>query len=371
MNPLRAGVSATLMGLALSLPAGAQTAQAGAGVLFQRYTFDDVTAASVESVSLTAFPFSGVVRFNPQFSLSVSGTYAEGRLEDPQRGEFTISGPTDTQLMLSMAGRGGATSVSAIVLLPTGLETQTLNESRVAGAVASELLPFAISNWGTGGGGGVSVSTAHALGGLGVGLSASYLVRREFTPLDDPQEETFAYRPGNALRLAVAVDGTLGGSTKGALRLTVHRHEDDVANDANLFRAGNRVEVLGSLGFPVGARSTGLVYGILHKRERGTFLSSDGSLASQDLILAGGGLRSRVGSWVVQPRIETRLFRREDGVEQGYDVGAGIDAEIPVGGTLWVPSVRAHFGNLEVREGVETGFSGLEFGLAMRFGGGA
>ena len=364
----RGGLFAALALIAFGLPLSAQTVQAGGGVLFQRYTFDDIEAASVESVSLTAFPFSGTARFNPRLSFSVSGTWAEGSLVDPQRGELTISGPTDTQLSLTMAGRGGATSVSAIMLLPTGLETQDLDESRVAGAVASELLPFAISNWGTGGGAGVSVSTAHAVGGLGVGLSASYVVRREFTPLEDL---TFAYRPGNVLRLAAAVDGTLGASMKGALRLTVHRHEDDAADDANLFRAGNRVELLGSLGFPVGATSTGLIYGIIHKRERGTFLSSDGELASQDLILAGGGLRSRVGSWVLQPRVEARLFRREDGVEQGYDVGAGIDAEIPVGGTMVVPSIRAHLGNLEVREGVETGFTGLEFGLALRFGGGA
>lgn len=368
MSRARVGLVAGLTGIALSLPLGAQTAQVGGGVLFQRYSFSDVEAASVESVSLTALPFSGTVRFNPRLSFGLSGTWAKGSLVDPQRGELTISGLTDTQLVLTMAGRGGATSVSAIMLLPTGLETQTIDESRVAGAVASELLPFAISNWGTGGGAGVSMSTAHAFGGLGVGLSASYVVRREFTPLEDL---TFAYRPGNVLRVAAAVDGTLGSSAKGALRLTVHRHEDDAADEANLFRAGNRVEVLGSLGFPVGARSTGLVYGIIHKRERGTFLTSDGSLASQDLILAGGGLRSRVGSWVVQPRVEARLFRREDGVEQGYDVGAGIDAEIPVGNTMWVPSIRAHLGNLEVREGVETGFTGLEFGLALRFGGGA
>jgi hypothetical protein len=371
MTRVRGVVLVALAGFAFGLPVAAQTAQGSGGALFQRYTFDTDTAASVESVSLVSLPFSGIVRFNPRLSFSVSGAWAEGRLEDPERGEFNISGLTDTQLMLTLDGRGGATSVSAVVLLPTGLETQTLNESRVAGAVASELLPFAISNWGTGGGAGVSVSTAHAVGGLGVGFSASYLVRREFAPLDDPQEETFAYRPGNTLSLAAAIDGTLGGSTKGALRLTVHRHEDDLADDANLFREGNRVELLGSLGFPIGARSIGLIYGIIQKREQGTFLSADGSLASQDLILAGGGLRKRVGTWVLQPRLEARLFRREDGVEQGYDVGAGIDAEIPVGGTLWVPSVRAHLGNLEVVEGIETGFSGLEFGLALRFGGGA
>ena len=362
-RPLLAGLTA----LALAAPATAQTTQVGAGILFQRYAFDDPSAASVETLTLTALPFTGTAWFGERVSLNVAGTWADGRMEDPDRGELSIQGLTDTQVTLTVAGRGGATSVTAVALLPTGVETQTLAESRVAGAVASELLPFAISNWGTGGGVGLSASTAHAVGPLGVGLSASYVVRREYTPLE---AEQFAYRPGNVLRLAAAVDGSLGGATKGALRFTLYRHEDDLADDANLFRAGNRMEVLGSVGFPVGARSTGLVYGIFHTRERGTYLATDASLSSQDLILVGGGVRGRVGQVILQPRLEGRLFRRDDGVEQGYDMGVGLDAEIPVGSMRWIPSVRAHRGNLEVRESVETSFTGLEFGLALRFGGG-
>lgn len=352
--------------VALASPAASQSVGLGVGGLLQRYSFDDPEAASVESITVTALPFFGTAALGPRVSLGVSGTWARGELEDPTRGTLEIQGLTDTQVSLTFAGRGGATSVSAVALLPTGVETQSLSQSRVAGAVASELLPFAISNWGTGGGAGVSMATAHAVGAVGVGLSASYIVRREFTPLET---ETFAYRPGNVLRLVAAVDGTLGAASKGTLRFSYYRHEDDLRDDANLFRSGNRLELLGSLGFPVGARSTGLVYGIFHTRQRGNSLSDDGTLASQDLILAGGGLRSPVGGILLQPRIEARLFRRDDGVEQGYDLGLGLDAEVPVGTTTWVPSIRAHLGNLEVREAVETGFTGVEIGLALRFGG--
>ena len=363
----RLGLGVALATLLVSGPVAAQSSQVGAGVLFQRYSFDDPTAASVETITLTAIPFMGTAWLGDRVSLAVAGTYADGRLDDPDRGELSIQGLTDTQVSLTVSGRSGATSVSAVALLPTGVETQTLAESRVAGAVASELLPFAISNWGTGGGLGISASTAHVVGPLGVGLSASYLVRREYTPLD---AEQFAYRPGNVLRLVAAVDGTLAPGTKGTLRFSLFRHEDDLADDSNLFRAGDRFEVLGSVGFPVGARSTGLVYGIFHSRDRGTYLSTDGTLASQDLVLAGGGIRSRVGNAIVQPRLEARLFRRDDGVEQGYDLGIGLDVEVPVGAAVMVPSLRVHTGNLEVRESIETAFTGLEFGLALRFGGG-
>lgn len=368
MNATTPTLPVALLAAALgALPISAQaTAEAGAGLLVQRYAFDDPDAASVSALTLTAIPFTGSAWFGDRVSLTVAGTWAVGRLDDPDRGELSIQGLTDTQVSLSLAGRRGATTVSAVALLPTGVETQTLDESRVAGAVASELLPFAVSNWGTGGGVGLSASSAHVVGPLGIGVSASYLVRREYTPLDD---ERFAYRPGNVLRLVTAVDGNLGAAGKGSLRVSLHRHADDVVEDANLFQAGDRFEVLGSLGFPVGSRSTGLVYGMVHHRERGTYLTSDAALASQVLILAGGGLRTRVRGMMLRPRVEGRLFRRDDGVEQGYDVGVGLDAEIPVGSLVWLPSVRAHLGNLEVRENVETGFTGLELGLALRFGG--
>ncbi|MBT8336588.1 MAG: hypothetical protein KJO11_08285 [Gemmatimonadetes bacterium] len=366
MSRLSQGLLAAVGVVLAAGPLAAQSAQVGAGVLFQSYSFDDPSAASVESITVMAIPFAGTAWLGERVSLGIAGTWADGRLEDPDRGELSIQGLTDTQVTLTVSGRSGATSVSAVALLPTGVETQTLSESRVAGAVASELLPFAISNWGTGGGVGLSASSAHVVGPLGVGLSASYLVRREYSPLD---AEQFAYRPGDVLRLVAAVDGTIATGTKGTLRVSLFRHRDDLADDANLFRAGDRFEVLGSIGFPLGAQSTGLVYGIFHSRDEGTYLSSDGTLSSQDLILAGGGMRSRVGRAILQPRIEARLFRRDDGVEQGYDLGVGLDVELPVGTAVMVPSVRAHIGNLEVRESVETAFTGLEFGLALRFGG--
>lgn len=354
--------AAAAMLLAGALPAQ----QAAAGPLVQRYTFADPDAASVESVTLVAFPFSARAPLGPRVTLGVDGTWARGSLDDPGRGEVTISGLTDTQVSLTFAGRGGATSVSAIALVPTGNETQSLDESRVAGAVASELLPFAVSNWGTGGGVGLSVASAHAVGPVGVGLSVSYLVRREFEPL---AEQTFAYRPGDVLRVVAAVDGTVGRASKGTLQLAWHRHADDAGDDANLFRAGDRLQLLGSLGFPVATGSTGLVFAAVHHREQGTYLASDGTLASQDLLLVGGGLRTRAGAARLLPRVEGRLFRREDGVEQGWDLGAGVDVEFDAGATVWVPTLRVHLGNLEVREGVETGFTGFEAGLTVRFGG--
>ena len=56
-------------------------------------------------------------------------------------------------------------------------------------------------------------------------------------------------------------------------------------------------------------------------------------------------------------------------MRQGWDLGGGLDAEIPAGDAVLLPSVRLHLGTLEVREGLETGFTGVEIALGVRLGG--
>lgn len=361
-----AGPAAALMLALLAGPLQAQPAAAGAaGVLVQSFTFGDAAAASIETLTLVTVPFSGSVALTPWADVSLSGAWARGSLDDGSR-TSTIASLTDTQLALGI--QAGWARLTAIALLPTGTSRQTLDESRVAGAIAADLLPFVVSNWGSGGGGGINVSAARPLGPVGVGLSVAYLARQSFEPLED---EGFAYRPGDLLRVVAAVDATVGGSGKATAQLTWHRHGEDERQDENLYRSGDRLKALGSYAFPVGAGSNGLVYaGVVH-RERGTFLGAEDTSASQDLVMVGGGLRLPLAGGVLQPDVEARVFRRSDGVDQGYDVGVGADFERTVGGHVWVPSIRAHFGRLEVREGVETGFTGFEIGLSARLGGGA
>jgi hypothetical protein len=267
-------------------------------------------------------------------------------------------------VVLGVALAGGVT-VSGIGLLPTGISTQSLEESRVAGAIGADLLPFAITNWGAGGGGGGMVSVARAAGPVGLGLSVAYIARRSFEPLAD---ETFAYRPGNVLSVVAAVDGNPSPSTKGALRLAYHRYGEDRVGGANLFRSGDRVEATASLAFPFGRGSSGIVYGSFHHRGGGTFLALDDLLADQDLVLLGGGARLPVWGVVLQPDAQARVFRRSDGLGQGWDLGAGVGVEIPMGSASLVPLARVHFGNVEVREGVDTGMTAFEVGLAWRWG---
>jgi hypothetical protein len=347
----------------LTLPAGLVAQGAVEGRL-QRYTFDDPSATGIELLELRSVGMSARIPIGVRVTLDVATAWAEGVSESAAGTRTSISGFTDSQVVLGVGVAPGVT-LSAIGVLPTGVSEQSLEESRVAGAIAADLLPFAITNWGSGGGGGGMVSLARPVGALGLGLSVSYLARRSFEPLE---EATFAYRPGDVLSVVAAVDGNPTPATKAALRLAYHRYGDDQVEGANLFRSGDRVEATASLAFPLRRGSSGIVYGSFHHRGGGTFLNLDDLLADQDLVLLGGGVRVPVGGVVLQPDAQARLFRRSDGLGQGWDLGAGVGVEIPFGTAALVPVARVHLGNVEVREGVESAMTAFEVGLAARWG---
>ena len=351
----------------LTAEAQLQSGVARVGGLYQSFQFDDGGVTGVETLSLLTVPVNARVPLTRWARVDVAGAWADGSLETADGSTISLSGFTDTRVSLTFGTPGSLARVSVFGLLPTGESEQTLDETRVAGALATDLLPFAVSNWGSGGGAGGSISLARTAGSVGLGLAVSYLARQSFEPLAG---EAFAYRPGDLLQVSAAVDGPVGDAAKATLQATYNRYGDDEFGEENLFQSGDRYQVTASLAFPVGAAASGITWaGVLH-RDQGAFLDGTETASAQDLVLVGGGLRFRTGGIVLQPDVQGRFFRQSEGEDQGWDLSAGVDLEIPAGGTTLVPSVAAHVGNLQVVEGVESSFTGFEAGLSVRFGGG-
>jgi hypothetical protein len=240
-----------------------------------------------------------------------------------------------------------------------------VEEADVAGLIAADVLPFRITNWGTGGGFGASTSFAGGFGAFAAGLSIGYVVAREFEPLSG---DDFTYRPGNQLHVRAAIDRTFGSAGKAALVLTMQRFTDDELDGGNLFRTGDRYQAVGSYAFAAGARGNGIVYaGYLHRGE-GEFEDETDVLAAQGLAYGGFGLELPAGRALLQPSLDLRLLRQDDGIGQGYTAGIGGSAEVPAGTLTFIPTVRGRFGNVTLRDEAESGFTGVELGLALRFG---
>jgi hypothetical protein len=351
-------------------PIHAQTRSVAGGVSFERYSFGDASATGIESLTLLVLPFGAAASVTSRLNVEVNGAWARGALTRTDGSESTIQGLADTDVRARFAVIRDRLILSASYIAPTGNATQSTDESEVAGAVAADLLPFRISNWGQGGGFAADAALISRVGTTGVGLSVSYGVAGEFEPLDG---EEAVYLPGNQLQVRLALDRSVGAAGKATLQLSAHRFSDDQLDSRNLYRSGNRIQGILSYAFAIGTGSSAVAWGGWMRRQRGTYLdddeiADDRETPAQDLILIGGGLRVPVGPAALLPTVDARVFRSSDGVGQGYVAGAGLAAELRAGSLVLVPSARARFGNVLVREDTESAITGLELAATIRFG---
>jgi len=371
----------TLALVATLSPARAQEPgpRAAAGVDVQAFSFADPSAAGSKSVLLVAAPFAARLLALPALSIDALGAYARGSVRDAAGNTLTLSGFTDTEVRATVPFQGAHNSLAltARALIPTGLVTMDQDQLAVAGLIASNLLPFRISTWGVGGGGGGEATATHAGERGSVGATVGYRVSGSFQPL---AANAGRYRPGNEAALRLAAEQTVGGAGNLSLQLSAAQYSNDQWDGAGLLRPGMRIFALGGYTAPVGAAAAASFYGGALYRS-GAALSESGAFAgllagapappSETLLLAGGSLRLPWAQRVLVPALDVRALSRADGTGQGWLASLGGSAELPLGdsGARLVPSARVHLGRLLVASGVSSGVTGAELGLGITFGG--
>jgi hypothetical protein len=334
------------------------------GGFFESYEFLAPEAAGVRRVSLATLPFGARVPIVDRLSAELRGAFARGSMTRDDGTEITLSGLTDTELRANVEVLREILTVSAAVLLPTGQSTQSLEESELAGLVAADLLPFRISNWGSGGGAAAVTTLAVPVGGFGLGISAGYTVGQEFEPLADDE---LAYRPGDELRVRMVIDRNIGPSAKASLVLGGQGYRDDELDGRSVFQPGDRYEAIGSVAFRSGGQSSAVIHGGFQHRGQGTLLDETLETPAQDLYSAGVGFRIPRGITTLVPSAEIRIFRRSDGVGQGHLAALGASAEWPLGTVMALPTLRARFGKALLWDGAESSVRGVEIGLGFRY----
>lgn len=372
----RAGAMAALvLGLAgRGTPVDAQGV--GAGIRIQGYGFEDPTAAGVEEVRMLTLPFAASADLGSSVSVGLSGAYARASATGPTGGEVVLSGPTDTELSLTYRPGPDWLMLSANAGLPTGRSSLSTRESFVAALVAAELLPFPIESWGSGGDAGAEVAVATQAGQWGVGLAAGYRIAREYEPIPD---QPYTYGPGNQLQVRVAFDRDVSQSGTLSILLGLQDFSDDEIEGVNLFASGTRFQGMVSYAFPLGLRSSALVFGGVKHRSSGALLvdapvlAGAGDSPSQQLFMTGTNLRIPVGRGsALLPSAEVSVFRAGDGASQGWVATLGPTLDLRIAGNSTTrqvflsPSALLRLGHVVVQEGSETGFSGWEAGLALR-----
>lgn len=372
----QAWAGAVVVGVALLGGAAATSAQTiGVGPSVQAYTFDDPQAAGLETFRLITVPWGASVPLGGGVTFTAGGAWASGEAKGEGGQAATLSGLTDTDVNVELA-LGDWLVVGADASIGTGKSSLSLEESLVAGVVAADLLPFTVSTWGSGGRMGGSVAVAGQAGLWGIGLAGSYRVSSAFEPLPG---QPLTYDPGDELQVRAALDRNVGASSTFSLVLGWQSFSEDQALDANLFRSGDRIQGVASLAFPLGLRSSALVYGGVNHRSRGTLLldesvlSGAGDSPSQQLFLAGANVRVPLGRRAaLLPAVETRVFRAEDGASQGWITSGGASLDVRLAGNssgrrfVLSPSGAVRLGKVIVEQGAETGLFGWEAGLVLR-----
>ena len=339
-------------------------AAAAAGARFETYDFSTADSVNIKSVSLLTVPLTARVRLARTIDLAIDGAFASATLTRPGAAQEKLSGLTDTDVRLTYSMADDRVRLSAVGLVPTGKSELTAAQMDLAGVIAADLLPFAISHWGSGGGLGLNAAVALPMSdGTSFGLSGGYVVAREFSPLS---QSTFAYRPGNQLQLRGAADHTFGAAAKASLQLTYVHFSQDQSGGANLYQAGDRLQGVGSLAFASGSAGSGVVYLGYLRRQRGQYTNVVTVTPAQNLVYAGTAFRQPIGGSVLVPSLDLRLLGNEAGVEQGTTVSAGTGLELNAGSVVFVPAARARFGTLTVRAGQKSGFTGFEVGVTLR-----
>src|SRR5688572_18614248 len=221
--------------------ANAQSLRAAVGASFEHYKFGDAFVAGASSVSLITIPLAAQLRIANRGLLDVTAAFASGSLERADGSSASLSGPTDTELRASWPFEAGDLTVTVMgaLTLPTGHGELTAEELEVAGVMASDLLPFRIASWGTGGGAAVHLSVARASELLNYGASVSYRRSSEFSPIEGASAN---YRPGDELRVKAAVDRSVASGGKVSLQLTLSTFSDDALDGEELYKSGTRIQ---------------------------------------------------------------------------------------------------------------------------------
>jgi hypothetical protein len=381
MHTARALQLAAALGLAAILPATAQAQGFTAAVEggFKGYSFEDGLGPT--AAQLLIVPVAVRIPFTETFQTDVMGAWAQGQVER-EGTTFQLQGPVDTQVKLSWTARPWMV-LSLAANLPTGNESHTAEEAVVAAVLATDLLGFRESTWGTGMAFTTGIATARRMGQWGIGLGASYRMANEFEP---SAEQGITYQPGQEVRVRLGLDRNIGEAGKLSLGGTFQNFAEDQLDGRNLFQAGNRIMVDGAYAFRVGSQ-TWTMYGSNLWREQGDlFLSvvdqqgnvvGDSTIATGTQNLISGGLVGAIpiGSlYRLRPMVDFDLQTREenDGTDEGsgWMLAVGADFPLRILGTYDLfPRARFSTGRIKGPDLESRKVTGGEVGLTIRWGG--
>lgn len=349
------------------------------------FVVDTTTGYSVERVSELTVPLGVTVplgaagRFG-ELTVSSGYAYLDVRSTNPADPDQSISTLLDTELRLAWNAIPGRLIVFANGAIPTGTQTVATQELAALALIASDVIGFATSNLGTGGGLGGGFAGAFPLSeSWALGLGGSVRGNFAYTVIEGDSAQL---NPGTDLRLRGGVEGPLARRTY--LRVTLmwaHRATDQLQDQtadtsATLNSLGNRFVGYLSLDQGIGNSVLNLYVFDVFRTDPQLEATAIGAAILPRGNLVGVGARfnwrlNRTMSLV--PKFEFRLSSIAESPEEtalrlfgeSFRIGADWRYRFAARWAL-VAQAEAAFGFL-VQRGEHVGFSGPRAALHMEW----
>jgi hypothetical protein len=231
------------------------------------------------------------------------------------------------------------------------------------------MIPFPVSNFGSGFNVTSGLSLAVPVGGWAVGAAGSYRVNGSFTPLAPDSAGSVAYKAGGEFRLRVGADRIVGQS-RVSLGFTVSTFGEDDYGGSPAFQSGTRYIGQGSWTFPIG--NAGLsVYAWDLFRAAGTVPITGTATQKRNVVTAGVAGAFQLGPSVLRPMLEYRSQSLADSSSWstgGHMFSAGVNWQRPLGDRwMVVPLVRFDVGSLVNQiTSQSVNFTGWDVGVTVR-----
>lgn len=364
----RAAALAGAMLLPVSLLAqGGVTAFAGAearGVSYQ-------VGLGIKSVSEIAVPFAVIWPAGARFSFDLGGRYATASRTGSDGSTVTISGLTDIQVrgVYQLIPDIAALTVSAN--LPTGKTKITNQQLLTAGAIASDLLPYPVANFGSGFNVTTGLALALPVAGWALGVAGSYRVNSAFTPFADT---TSSYKAGGEFRVRAGAD-RLVGQSRLSFGLTYSSFGEDEFGSSPIFQSGKRYIGQGSWTFPIGNVGLQLYAWDLYRSPGAQLISGGVTTQKRNLLAFGAAGSVQMGRNVLRPQVEYRIHTLGEStlLSAGRLLSLGMQYQLAVGDRVaLLPSVRFDTGSENVLDSngnptsQSVGLTGWSAGVMLR-----
>ena len=348
---------------ALASPVAAQVPQAAGliGAEYRSVSYGDSGYRGTKVVSEFAVPIGLTVPLGRRFTADLGTYFVSASMKDASDSTFTISGLTDVIVRGAFQLKPDFAVLTIALNLPTGTATLDDFQTRVAGATATDLIPYPVQNFGTGFNVTTGLALAAPVGSWALGIAGSYRYNGDYQPFSTVDT---SLTPGSEVRLRVGADRIVG---QGRISLGITYStfsSDDFGARSN--KPGARLIPQVSWAFPVGNNSLSLYAWDIYRNAATDTTVGQGK---ENTFAIGAIYSLRTGRNVLRPQLEYRMAAKDfgNGMEDNGNL-LGLSARYAIAASnrlTVVPGVRMDLGSLPDGP-TSVNFTGYNASLTIR-----